>query len=41
MEGKLSAFGLHTDVFALLNAKDKHKMLNKDLTINLNNIVWN
>jgi hypothetical protein len=37
MEGKLSAFGLHTDALALLNAKDKHKMLNymnKDLTIN-------
>jgi hypothetical protein len=28
MEVKLSAFGLHTD------AKDKQKMLNKDLTIN-------
>jgi len=34
MEGKLSAFGLHTDALALLNAKDKQKMLNKTLTIN-------
>jgi hypothetical protein len=34
MEGKLSALGLHTDALALLNAKDKQKMLNKTLTIN-------
>jgi hypothetical protein len=33
MEVKLSAFGLQTDALALLNAKDKQKMLNYYLSM--------